>query len=91
MKLFLPLLLIAFISQTTCKLHIINSEQYFTIRNSILRKLIHDDVYKAKLIIKSTKFFYNKLLSKYYEINEKYYCLTEEERNIIETIISLAY
>ena len=91
MNVLISLLLISFIAQTSCKLHIIKSEQYFMIRNSILRKLISDDVYKAKLIIKSTKFFYNKLLSKYYEINEKYYSLTEEERNIIETIISLAY
>ena len=48
MNVLISLLLISFIAQTSCKLHIIKSEQYFMIRNSILRKLISDDVYKAK-------------------------------------------
>jgi hypothetical protein len=91
MNLLLSLLLISFITQISSKLNIIKPEQYFMIRNSILRKIIHDDVVKAKLIVKSTKIFYNKILTKYYDFNQQYYSLSEEDRAIIEAVISLTY
>ena len=91
MNMLVLLLLISFINQISSKLHIIKPEQYFMIRNSILRKIIHDDVVKAKLIVKSTKIFYNKILTKYYDFNQQYYSLSEEDRAIIEAVISLTY
>jgi hypothetical protein len=60
-------------------------------RNNILRRIILDDTNKAKFFIQKTKKLYNMFLSRYYEINEKYYSLSETERTAIETIISLSY
>jgi len=91
MNALLSLVLLSFISQISCKLYIIKTKEYFMIRNTILKKIIRDDIQRAKLIVKATKFFYNKLLSSYYEANEKYHSLSEEDRTIIETIISLTY
>lgn len=91
MKFLLSFLLIYFITQITCKLHIIKPEQYFIIRNNILRKIINDDIVRTKLIVKSTKIIYNKILTKYYDFNQKYYNLSEDERAIIEAVLSLTY
>ena len=84
-------LLSCFFIQVNCKLQITKPEVYYIIRNSILKKIIYDDVTRAKIVINNTKIFYNKLLSKYYEINEKYYSLSENDRTIIETLFSLSY
>jgi hypothetical protein len=94
MKPILILLLSYFfmqIKQTSCILQVIKPEVYYIIRNRVLKKIIYDDASRAKIIIKSTKLFYNKILSKYYEMNANYYSLSEEDRTIIETIISLTY
>jgi hypothetical protein len=85
------LLLIYFITQISSKLYIIKPEQYFIIRNNILRKIINDDIVRTKLLVKSTKIIYNKILTKYYDFNQKYYSLSEDERAIIEAVISLTY
>lgn len=69
----------------------LNMGFYHTVRNSILKKTILEDTNRAKLFIQKTKFYYNKLLSKYYEMNEKYYSLSKTEINTIEAMISLFY
>ena len=79
------------IINSNSKLQIINQESYYIIRNSLLKKIIYNDIYRLKSVIKQTKIIYNKLITKYYETNEKYYSLTENERAIIETVISLTY
>jgi CRISPR/Cas system-associated endonuclease Cas3-HD len=70
------------------------------LRNKILRIYIADDKkklineYSNKIIIKTkskVNEFYNKILSKYYDMSLFYNSLTDEEKEIIETIVSLCY
>ena len=62
------------------------------IRNSFLRIVIANDYKKTKKVVSSIKnYFYNKTLTTYYNISEKYYALSEDDRVLIETIISLSY
>lgn len=78
------------------------SDKYYNIRfrNTLLRIYISTDKKKAineysnKLAIKTKSKavdYYNKVLSKYYDFNLFYNTLTEEEKSIIEAIISLCY
>jgi len=69
-------------------------------RNTLLRVYIASDKKKvigeySDKIVKKTKSkasdYYNKLLTKYYDINLFYNSLTQEEKELIETIISLCY
>jgi len=69
-------------------------------RNALLRVYISSDKkriineYSNKIIVKTkSKFneYYNKLLSKYYDTSLFYNSLTDEEKEIIEAIISLCY
>jgi hypothetical protein len=70
------------------------------LRNSFLRiyiatdkKIIMND-YCNKLILKTKSKVnkcYNKILSKYYDLSLFYNTLTDEEKEMIETIISLCY
>jgi hypothetical protein len=69
-------------------------------RNALLRVYISSDKkriineYSNKIIVKTkSKFneYYNKLLSKYYDVSLFYNSLTDEEKEILETIISLCY
>jgi len=69
-------------------------------RNTLLRIYISTDKkkvvneYSNKIAVKTkTKAtdYYNKLLSKYHDINLFYNTLTEEEKAIIEAMISLYY
>jgi hypothetical protein len=95
MKAILSLIVFTYlITQTQeirCALHIINPDHYFMVRNGLLKKMLYEDIDRAKLIINHTKIMYNNILSKYYEINEKYYSLNEEYKTILETIVSLSY
>lgn len=70
------------------------------LRNKILRIYIANDKkkvineYSNKIIIKTkskVNVFYNKILSKYYDASLFYNSLTDEEKEIIETIISICY
>jgi hypothetical protein len=70
------------------------------LRNKILRIYIANDKkkvineYSNKIIVKSkTKVneYYNKILSKYYDVSLFYNSLTDEEKEILEVIISLCY
>ena len=70
------------------------------LRNKFLRIYIANDKkkivneYSNKIIVKTkSKFneYYNKLLSKYYDTSLFYNSLTDEEKEIIEAIISLCY
>ena len=80
----------------------INSENSYNLRfrNTLLRIYISSDKkkvvneYSNKIAIKTkTKAtgYYNKLLSKYHDINLFYNTLTDEEKALIEAIISLCY
>jgi hypothetical protein len=75
---------------------------YYNIRfrNMLLRIYISSDKkkvineYSNKIAIKTKNkvvTYYNKGLSKYYDYNLFYNTLTEEEKTIIEAIISLCY
>jgi hypothetical protein len=70
------------------------------LRNTILRIYISADRKKvineySNKIINKTKSkvnkCYNKILSKYYDLNLFYNTLTDEEKEMIEAIISLCY
>uniref|UniRef100_A0A6C0JHQ2 Uncharacterized protein n=1 Tax=viral metagenome TaxID=1070528 RepID=A0A6C0JHQ2_9ZZZZ len=78
------------------------SDKYYIIRfrNTLLRLYISSDKkkvineYSNKIAIKTKNkavTYYNKVLSKYYDYNLFYNALTEEEKAIIEAIISLCY
>jgi len=80
----------------------INSENSYNLRfrNTLLRIYISSDKkkvvneYSNKIAIKTkTKATdcYNKVLTKYYNVNLFYNTLTEEEKAIIDAIISLCY
>lgn len=85
------MLFLFFIQHVRSEFRIYYSEIYYNMRNSMLKKIIYEDKMRAKMIVKTTKMFYNKLVSKYYEMNEKYYTLNENDRTLIETILSLAF
>lgn len=62
------------------------------VRNSFLRIVIANDYKKTKNVVTSIKkYFYNKTLTTYYNISEKYYALSEDDKTLIEAIISLGY
>lgn len=70
------------------------------LRNKFLRIYIATDKkkvvseYSNKIIIKTKSKidkYYNKILSKYYDLSLFYNSLTDEEKEILETIISLCY
>jgi len=69
-------------------------------RNSLLRVYIASDKkkiinkYSDKIIYKTkTKLntLYNKILSKYHDTNISYFSLTDEEKELLEFVISLMY
>ena len=70
------------------------------LRNKFLRIYIANDKkkvvseYSNKIIVKTKSKidkYYNKLLSKYYDFSLFYNNLTDEEKEILEAIISLCY
>jgi hypothetical protein len=78
------------------------SEKAFNLRfrNTLLRVYIATDKKKvigeySDKIVKKTKSkasdYYNKMLTKYYDINLFYNSLTDEEKELIEAIIALCY
>lgn len=69
--------------------HVYYPELYYGLRNSMLKKIIYEDKSKAKTIIQQTKMAYNKVLSTFYEYQSKYYELSESDKIIIETLLSL--
>jgi hypothetical protein len=58
------------------------------LRNSYLRIKLSEDVSKIKYYYKK---MYTKTLNFYYDLNREYYSLSDEERTLIETIISISY
>ena len=90
------LILILYIIKNTSA----NKSFNLILRNKILRIYIANDKkklineYSNKIIIKTkskVNEFYNKLLSKYYDFSLIYNNLTDEEKEIIETIVLLCY
>jgi len=73
----------------------INDNNYLRLRNYTLRITILKNIKKTKLYIKNIKTttnnLYNKMLTVYYDANYKYYSLSDEERDLLENIISLCY
>jgi hypothetical protein len=72
------------------------NEYYLITRNNFLRALLTSKEYKkTKMLINKTSYIcdniYNKILSGYYDLNGKYHSLSEDDKTIIETIISLCY
>jgi hypothetical protein len=69
------------------------------LRNNALRLILSDELNRTKLkysIVKRminrniiTK--YNKVLSRCYDLNYNYNCLTEAEKTLLEVIVSLTY
>jgi hypothetical protein len=58
------------------------------LRNSYLRIKLSEDVSKLKYYYKK---MYTKTLNLCYDLNREYYSLSDEERTLIETIISISY
>ena len=56
------------------------------LRNNYLRLKLSEDVEKIKYYYKK---IFIKTLNLYYDLNREYYSLSNEDRNLIETIISL--
>lgn len=83
-----------------------NYSEYMKFRNSALRILISKEYYNLKkiLLVQNIKLkylknisskkllkIYDKALSKYYDCNINYSSLSEDDKTIIETILSLSY
>ena len=58
------------------------------LRNSYLRLKLSDNVSKINRYYKKT---HAKLVSRYYDLSSDYYSLSDEDRLLIETVISLSY
>ena len=73
----------------------INDNNYLRLRNYTLRITVLKNIKKTKLYIKNIKTatnnLYNKMLTVLYDANYKYYSLSDEERDLLENIISLCY
>jgi len=66
-------------------------ETYYTIRNIVLKKVIQEDPTRAKIFINKTKFIYNKILSNYYDIHDKYYSLSDTDKTLLESLLTMVY
>ena len=69
----------------------INCTPYYVIRNKILKKIIFTDIDKAKMFFHKLKIIYNTSLRKYYEINDKYYSLSETDKTLLEALLTMVY
>ena len=58
------------------------------LRNSYLRLRLSDNVSKINRCYKK---IHAKLVSRYYDLSSDYYSLSDEDRLLIETVISLSY
>lgn len=69
------------------------------LRNNALRLILSDELNRTKLkygvvkrvIRRNIKNKYNKVLSKCYDLNYDYNCLTDSEKTLLEVIVSLTY
>ena len=71
------------------------NNNYLKIRNYTLSIVILKDINKARLFIKNgrdlTKNIYNKMINVYYDTSYKYYSLSDDERELLDNIVSLCY
>lgn len=104
MNVILLLVCILFIS---CNVQIKGDRSvYMKFRNNMLRVLVSDRYYPLKRMIEYQKIkmkyiknitskkilkMYDKCLSQYYDINITYNTLSEDDKTILETIMSLCY
>ena len=73
-------------------IQIANAINHIAFRNSFLRVIISNDYKKTKNTFRIMKtFLYNKTISAYYDISHYYYTLSEDDKTLIESIISLGY
>ena len=91
----------------TCNIEIRgNYNSYMKFRNQTLRLLLSEDYSSFKKLIevqnikikylknitsKNLLRIYDKALSKYYDVNILYNSLTDDEKNILEAVLSLCY
>ena len=69
------------------------------LRNNALRLILSDELNRTKLkygvvkrvIRRNIKNKYNKVLSRCYDVNYNYNCLTDAEKTLLEVIVSLTY
>ena len=73
-------------------IQIVVESHHIAFRNSFLRIIITNDYKKTRNTFKQIKrFLYNRTISTYYDISQKYYALSEDDKTLIEAIISLGY
>ena len=83
----------------TCTHFYVNGEKsYLRLRNSILRIYIASDKNKLQIIneytnkiVQKVQKVQNKVINKYYDLNLFYNTLSDEEKELIDFIISLCY
>uniref|UniRef100_A0A6C0IDX0 Uncharacterized protein n=1 Tax=viral metagenome TaxID=1070528 RepID=A0A6C0IDX0_9ZZZZ len=76
-----------------------NNNYSLMARNSALRIVLSKEYKKTEFVLKNMKVFskyiyykiQQKTLSKYYDICGFYYSMAEDEKTMIETIVSLCY
>jgi len=76
-----------------------NNNYKIMARNTALRVYLSNEYIKTQFILKNIKIFTKhiytkinqKLLSKYYDTCRYYYSASEEDKTLIETVISLCY
>ena len=69
------------------------------LRNTMLRLLISKEFIKTKtrlyirnrLSQKNMYIFYNKIISKYYDVSYEYYTLSHDDKSLLESVVSLSY
>lgn len=76
-----------------------NNKYPLMARNTALRILLSNEYKKTEFILKNIKIFskyiyekiQSKTISKYYDICGHYYSMSEDDKTMIETIVSLCY
>jgi hypothetical protein len=66
-------------------------ENILKIKNNTLKRLIRDDIQKFRLYVTHIRDINNRILTKYYDSIYNYMTLSDEDRIIIDYVISLSY
>jgi hypothetical protein len=72
-------------------IQIVNSSRHLAFRNSFLRVIISNDYKKKNTFTTIKTILYNKIITAYYDISNHYFALSEDDKTLIEAIISLGY
>jgi predicted solute-binding protein len=76
-----------------------NNNYQLMVRNTALRVLLSNEYKKSQFILRNMKIFskhiytkiHDKILSKYYDTCAFYYSISEDDKTMMEAIISLCY